>query len=86
MSLKKWVDWLKTEAVDEILAKDVGLDATVASVEIIPEEQDECNHGRRLPLYNPPCPKPPTSRHLLEAALTNDPRRLWRSVERLCRR
>jgi hypothetical protein len=36
--LQKWADWLKTEAVDEILAKDVGLDTTEASVELIPEE------------------------------------------------
>ena len=38
--LQKWVDWLQTEAIDEILAKDVGLDAAKVD-EIIPEEADE---------------------------------------------
>nr|WP_299506491.1 hypothetical protein [uncultured Rhizobium sp.] len=37
--LQKWVDWLKSEAIDEILANDVGLDATVASVEISEKEE-----------------------------------------------
>lgn len=43
--LRKWVDWLKTEAVDEILAKDVGLDATEASIAAIPEEAARASRG-----------------------------------------
>ncbi|RVG28641.1 hypothetical protein [Sinorhizobium meliloti] len=36
--LQKWVDWLKTEAINEILAVDVGVDAAEASVAVIPED------------------------------------------------
>ena len=36
--LQKWVEWLKTEAINEILAEDVGVDATESSVAIIPED------------------------------------------------
>ncbi|TBG74379.1 hypothetical protein ELG69_28965 [Rhizobium leguminosarum] len=36
--LQKWVEWLKTEAIDDILAKDVGLDAADAMDAIVPEE------------------------------------------------
>lgn len=36
--LQKWIDWLKTAAIDEMLARDVGLDATEAADAIVPEE------------------------------------------------
>lgn len=39
--LQKWVEWLKTEAINEILAEDVGVDATDSSVAIILEDAAE---------------------------------------------
>jgi hypothetical protein len=36
--LQKWVEWLNTEAINEILAEDVGIDATESSVAIIAED------------------------------------------------
>lgn len=45
--LQKWVEWLKTEAINEILAEDVGVDATESSVAIILEDAAEATAATR---------------------------------------
>lgn len=45
--LQKWVEWLQTEAINEILAEDVGVDATESSVAIILEDAAEATAATR---------------------------------------
>ena len=43
--LERWVDWLNGEAIDEILAEDLGLDAPDAEIMTVPEEAAEPAHN-----------------------------------------
>lgn len=36
--LQRWVDWLNEEAIEEILAEDLGLEALEAEAVVIPED------------------------------------------------